>query len=310
MTALRNAADVAATGTPSVDEPDICSLLTTPGFEPTTDALLIFAPSGNLVGFLSIWADPPFTRIELSNFVHPDWIGHGIGTMLLDWSETRAAQIAGQAATGERVSVFQGVWLGARAAERFFEEHGYSPIRHYNTMEIQMGEPPPEPSWPPGIQVRTMSPGVDDRALYEAESKTFEDEWAFTHPSFEAWQHEVTGSDKFDRLLSFVAVDGDQIAGFAFCTVGEADNPEGGCVRVLGVRQPWRRRGIALGLLHHSFGELFRRGRLRVTLGVDAANPTGAVQVYERAGMHSTLEGTVFEKELVPGNKASGEEAK
>ena len=36
----------------------------------------------------------------------------------------------------------------------------------------------------------------------------------------------------------------------------------------------------------------------RVTLGVDAENPTGATQLYERVGMHVEAENVVFEKTL------------
>ena len=36
----------------------------------------------------------------------------------------------------------------------------------------------------------------------------------------------------------------------------------------------------------------------RVTLGVDAENPTGATHLYERVGMHVDQEQVVFEKAL------------
>ena len=36
----------------------------------------------------------------------------------------------------------------------------------------------------------------------------------------------------------------------------------------------------------------------RVSLGVDAENPSGATRVYERAGMRVVAEDVVFEKDL------------
>ena len=51
--------------------------------------------------------------------------------------------------------------------------------------------------------------------------------------------------------------------------------------------------------LRHTFVEYHRRGIRRVGLGVDAQNPTGAVRVYEKAGMRVLTEDIVFEKELV-----------
>jgi len=74
-----------------------------------------------------------------------------------------------------------------------------------------------------------------------------------------------------------------------------------GYVHTLGVLRPWRRRGIALALLHHAFGELQRRGKKRVGLGVDAASLTGATRLYERAGMRPVRQSDLYEKELRPG---------
>jgi mycothiol synthase len=68
---------------------------------------------------------------------------------------------------------------------------------------------------------------------------------------------------------------------------------------MLGVRTPWRKRGIGLALLQHAFTEFHRRGEPHVGLGVDADNPTGATRLYEKAGMQVLTEDIVFEKELV-----------
>jgi ribosomal protein S18 acetylase RimI-like enzyme len=69
-------------------------------------------------------------------------------------------------------------------------------------------------------------------------------------------------------------------------------------VNVLGVRRPWRRRGLALALLLHSFHELEARGMDRVALGVDAESLTGAVRLYEKAGMRVVRQSDTWEKPL------------
>lgn len=300
MSALRAAADTLEIGTPFFDESDVRSELTNPDADPAVDMLLAFTPSGELVGSAWVWADVGFKRIELTNYVHPDWMEHGIGSMLIEWSEARAKEMATAAPAGERVVARHWAWSTAEPAKRFFAHHGYAPIRYFNTMEIVMSEPPPTPAWPESITVREMVVGQDEPSLYEADCDAFQDHWGFTPDTFASWVHDVVGGDKFDASLHFLAMDGDQIAGFSLCAEGRADNPDGGWVNVLGVRPPWRRRGMALALLHHSFGELYRRGRMRVILGVDSENPTGAMALYERAGMHATRPGIVFEKELVP----------
>jgi ribosomal protein S18 acetylase RimI-like enzyme len=76
-----------------------------------------------------------------------------------------------------------------------------------------------------------------------------------------------------------------------------------GWVDGLCVRRPWRKRGLGLALLLHSYGMFHERGKLRVGLGVDAENITGALRLYEKAGMHSDPNRTyvVYEKELRSG---------
>ena len=69
-----------------------------------------------------------------------------------------------------------------------------------------------------------------------------------------------------------------------------------GWVDTLAVRRPWRRRGLGLALLLHSFRELRARGRERVGLGVDGENTTGAVRLYERAGMHVARRSDTYER--------------
>ena len=71
-----------------------------------------------------------------------------------------------------------------------------------------------------------------------------------------------------------------------------------GWIASVGVRQPWRRQGLGLALIHHAFGEFWRRGERKVGLGVDAENPTGATRLYERAGMHVAFDAVVYEKRL------------
>jgi GNAT superfamily N-acetyltransferase len=71
------------------------------------------------------------------------------------------------------------------------------------------------------------------------------------------------------------------------------------------VRRPWRKHGLGLALLHHAFGEFYRRGTREIGLGVDAQSLTGATRLYERAGMHALLHYDSYEKELRPGVELS-----
>jgi ribosomal protein S18 acetylase RimI-like enzyme len=97
-----------------------------------------------------------------------------------------------------------------------------------------------------------------------------------------------------DPALWFVASDGDEPVGVALCSVDEGR----GYVETLGVRPAWQGRGIGGALLRSAFAAFAERGLLDVDLGVDSENPTGAVGLYERAGMRATRRYDVFERRL------------
>lgn len=86
--------------------------------------------------------------------------------------------------------------------------------------------------------------------------------------------------------------------GFGVCFGIEGDAAAVAEVGALGVRKPWRRRGVGLALLHHVIRVFHARGERSVGLGVDSENPAGATRLYERAGMHGESESVTFEKSL------------
>jgi ribosomal protein S18 acetylase RimI-like enzyme len=53
-------------------------------------------------------------------------------------------------------------------------------------------------------------------------------------------------------------------------------------------------------LLSRSFDAFYQRGMRSIGLGVDASNPTGATELYRKAGMRIVNEFVTLEKELRP----------
>lgn len=68
-----------------------------------------------------------------------------------------------------------------------------------------------------------------------------------------------------------------------------------GFIRQLAVAPGERGRGLGLALMHECFTRHRARGLLATVLGVDAANPTGALALYERAGMRVAEQFTRWE---------------
>jgi ribosomal protein S18 acetylase RimI-like enzyme len=96
-------------------------------------------------------------------------------------------------------------------------------------------------------------------------------------------------------------MNGDEVVGVSLCNYTMAEDREMSYVMSLGVSRPWRRKGLALALLHHTFGEFYRRGKRKVALDVDAHSLTGATRLYEKAGMDVQRQSAVYEKELRSG---------
>ena len=281
-----------------------------PGFDPMEDIRLVFAPNGEMVGYIEVWtnAKPP-VHPWIWGRVHPDYADLGIGTWMLQWAEERAKQALSNIPDDLRFAPRVGIYQQADASKKLFEDMGFQRIRSSYRMRINMDAPPTAPLWPDGITIRTFNPEADIEAVYSTVDEAFSDHFGHVEEPFEEglerFKHSSMGYAGFDPTLWFLAMDGDEIAGISLCRNNAYDNPDVGWVNTLGVLRPWRKRGIGLALLHHSFGELYRRGKRMIGLGVDAENLTGALRLYKSAGMHVHLAFDLFEKELRPGREIS-----
>ena len=121
------------------------------------------------------------------------------------------------------------------------------------------------------------------------------------------FKHGLEDDPQYDPNLWFVAWNGSETAGYCLCRAASISEHEAGYVNILGVRRDWRKQGLGLALLQHAFGELYRRGQMHVELDVDAESLTGALKLYEKAGMHVHRQNDVFEKELPSGREVAVE---
>jgi len=215
--------------------------------------------------------------------VDPRWKGSGLGAQLLERSE---------ASTRSRgaVRMHQFVLGTDTAAAALMTSHGYRDVRHFFEMAIEQTEAPP----PVDLPVETVRE-EDVRAFYAALDEAFQDHWEHHSRPFEEWWAAHSSNPNLDLSVWFMICDGDEIAAV---TRNEGNRNGGGYIGAIGVRRAWRGKGYAKALLLHSFRAFHERGMPRVTLGVDAENPTGATHLYERVGMHIEQENVVFEKSL------------
>jgi mycothiol synthase len=219
--------------------------------------------------------------------VHPEAKGHGIGGRLVERSEQRLRE---QGAT----RVHQVAFAGDTRAPVLFATHGYREVRRFYEMTIELDGPPPAPVLPDDLTIETFDE-ASLREFHEALDESFQDHWEHHSAPLEEWWQEKRNAPDFDPTLWFLIRDGAEVAAVVR---NEPNRREGGMVAAIGVRRPWRGRGLGRALLLHTFGEFRRRGVNRITLGVDSENPTGATKLYESVGMRIELEDAVFEKAL------------
>ena len=284
---LCNAAARALHGSDDLTADEVRTWFSHPDLE-----MVVAERGGRTVGYLDV------RRTETGKFpldvrVHPDAWGTGVSDALVaageQWARERAQP--GDLLRGYAPSTLDDL-TGA------YERAGYGVIRRSFDMAIDLAAEPREPQWPAGITLRPYRAGADDEAVYEADMEAFADNWDFHRTRYDEWRRWHVEGPTFDSSLFFLAVDGDEIAGISLCYHHRSGDPAWGWVGTLGVRPRWRRRGLGLALLRHSFRELRGRGKRHAGLDVDAENTTNAVRLYERAGMQVARRRDTYEKSL------------
>ena len=256
-------------------------------------AMFLAERDGVAVGYCDVRRDHDGGRFPIDLRVHPDAAGAGVADTLLaaaeEWSRSHA----------EPGALLRG-YVPERDGEgrQALERRGYRLIRHSFQMQIDLpGELEP-PAWPDGIAVRLYDRDRDEQAVYECHQESFSDHWDFQRIPIERWRGFMVERASFDPALWWLAEENGELAGICLNAWHFSGDPTFGWIGDLGVRRPWRRRGLALALLRHSFADFKERGATRVGLGVDAENTTGAVRLYERAGMRAVRRNDTYEKAL------------
>jgi mycothiol synthase len=258
------------------------------GFDLTSDAWVATDRDGAVVGYMQTMLEEP--SVECWGAVHPGHRGRGIGSTLFDRAEQRASELMVGLPSPRFRFVVDG---GDRGAEALVQSRGLRLARHFWHMQIDLAgvlEPGPGPE---GIVIGDVDPARDLPAVHAVLEEAFVDHWDYHSEPFDRWVQEHVHVARFDPALWLLAREaGEPVAALTGRVQGD-----GGWVGSLGVRAPWRGRGIGAALLRRSFAAFSRRGLRRVVLGVDAENATGATALYEREGMRVVQRWDVWERE-------------
>ncbi|WKU43126.1 GNAT family N-acetyltransferase [Streptomyces sp. VNUA116] len=228
-------------------------------------------------------------RFGTAAAVHPGLRRRGIGTSLIDWMRRRADAIRAERYPGVPGELLiDGTSTNAGLAA-LAERTGFEPCRYWFTMAHDLHpDRLPAADAPAGLRLAPFAPALDE-ATRSAHNDAFRDHWNHTETDTTDWNTWYTGHHAFRASLSALLLTADDhVAAYLLSDEYVADSVATGLrtftIGHLGTRPAHRGRGAARALLAHTLAEAGRQGYDKAELVVDAANPTGALKLYERMG--------------------------
>lgn len=302
-----NASDRKYVGHNIVTVEELANDLKTFETDPEKDTCVVRAADGKIIAYADFWPGvAPHVRMFCFVRIHPDHKGEGAGTAVTQWLDSRASEVLVNAPPDLKVTLGQRAYANQPGARAFLESCGYIHDRSSYRMNIELDREIPEPLLPAGITlVNIQRDDADLRRALQAQQEAFLDHYgAIPEPFEEYFKREkahILGDEANDLSASYMALDGDQVAAVCINQTSIAGYTGSAWVGTLSVRRPWRKLGLGLALLRTTFREMQRRGKHEVGLYVDAQNLTGALRLYQQAGMSVQYESCYYEKVLREG---------
>ncbi len=273
---------------------EVVEMLTGPWIDLARDSLGGFDDGGVMRAYAMVEVRPgeSLLRALSRGGVHPSWRGRGIGRAVLAWVEGRGRQKLAASGSGLPARLAVMVEESARDHRRLYAAAGFSPIRWYTNMRRDLRAPLPDAPVPAGLRIAAWDEALDEPVRL-AHNEAFADHWGSEPVSAETWAHQDA---HFTPGWSFVALDVSgaepKVAGYLLSGRYPQDWPAlgytCGYADVVGVRRAWRRQGLAAALLVTAMAAYRAADMEYACLRVDTANPTGALDLYERLGYQAT----------------------
>lgn len=299
-----NASDRKFVGHNIVTVEELANDLKTFETDPEKDTCVVRAVDGNIVAYADFWPGvAPHVRMFGFARIHPEHRGEGAGSALTRWMESRASEELAKAPTDLKVTLGQRAYANQPDAKAFLEGCGYKHDRSSYRMTIKLDREIPEPVLPAGFTlVNIQRNDIDLRRALQAQQEAFLDHYGVIEEPFEDYfkreSTHILGNDAYDLSASYMVLDGDQVAAVCINQTSIAGYSGSAWVGTLSVRRQWRKLGLGLALLRTTFREMQQRGKNEVGLYVDAQNLTGALRLYQKAGMSVQYESCYYEKVL------------
>ncbi len=184
------------------------------GFLVERDVFVVETQDGRIVGSDEFYNEGGHCKLTADGCVHPEFRGLGIGTALLEKMAERAQTEMELAEPNARVVIQSIINTRNETGDPLLRTMGYTPIRYFWRMEIELQEAPPAVTFPAGFELRPFIKDEQTVAIWQADNEAFRDNWGSHERTYESWSNQKFGNPNFDPTLWMVAWDGDQVAGF------------------------------------------------------------------------------------------------
>ncbi len=261
---------------------------------------------GELVGYLRVyWIDrnDGSRSFEGVCHLHPLVRRRGIGRALLAWQLRRSAELSAPLLSDRSeisVAYAYGQDTGARV---LLEMAGFQIVRRSSELTRDDLEDIPDLPLPEGFEVRPIDPTNVAllRRVWDAGTEAFGEHWgeSAAESSEDQFQGFIKSPECVPQLWQ-VAFHGDEVAGHIlnYLDPPKPDGSRTGWTESIGVRKPYRRRGLARALLARSLLVVRDAGATRAALGVDAENANRALDLYEGLGFRVIADQFEFHRPL------------
>ncbi|MEG4271320.1 MULTISPECIES: GNAT family N-acetyltransferase [unclassified Microcoleus] len=273
-----------------------------PSLDKARDIRLWEDAEGRLIGFAQLSVSEPgeVTDGWLWFRVHPDARGGDVEAAAIAWGEVRMREVS--AMRGARVKLR--TYARAEDCDRIsvLANCGFKADRYFCRMARSLSEPIPEPQFPEGFLLRQF-PGEQDAAAWvEMFNQSFIDHWNHHDLTVDKFKHELAKPDYRNDLDLIAVADDGTFVSFCYCeiSVEECDRTgrNEGWIACLGTRRGFRKMGLGRAMLLAGLHRLKAAGVATAILGVDAANSSGALRLYESAGFHNIRNSISYVKDV------------
>lgn len=268
------------------------------------DSRVIFDSSGLLVGIGWVELNTP-QNVIIDLYLHPDLEATDTSIMpyLTTWADERARIALTMVPQDQRVMMTAWAYHNDVTYQRNLGRIGMNVIRSSYQMWIDFDEPLPATPLPEGYTLDIVRAGEDWHPTFRVKHESFQDMWGYLKRPYEEDYADWSKywNNRFTEGYWLIARYDGEIVAVCLADKEFLDDENVAYIGNFGVLREHRQRGLGLALLKAALAHYQSLGKRAVSLHVDASSLTGAVRLYERAGMHVKMRYDRLEKELRAG---------